>query len=158
MATKEEIIEALSKVEERIQRLRPRIEAGLERPLPSGTWTVHDAICHLAADANGVPGFLQRMERIAAGQPRRPQGFDIDAYNQRNIDERKHKPVAEVFAEISAGLAADRERIAALDEAVLQRQLPNVRGEVQPVSDQMRAYLAGHPNGHLDDIEKALQA
>jgi Mycothiol maleylpyruvate isomerase N-terminal domain len=158
LASKQEIIEALRRIEKRLDELAPRITENLDRPLLTGTWTVHDAVCHLAADANGVPGFMERMDRVAKGLPRRDPGFNGDEYNEANISQRKDKPVEEVFAEIRAGLEADRERIAALEEGLLERELPNVRGEVLPVSDQMRAYLGGHPVSHLEDIEKALAA
>lgn len=158
MATKAEIIDALRTVEERVELLAPQIRLNLEESLLSGTWTVHDALCHLAADSNGVPGFVARMERVANGLPRRESGFSVDDYNERNIAQRKTKPVDEVFAEIRTGLQTDCNRVQELDEAFLQRELPSVRGEVMPISDQMRAYLGSHPNSHLDDIEKAITA
>jgi hypothetical protein len=110
------------------------------------------------ADARGVPGFVSRIERATKGLPRREPGFDIDAYNERQIARRRDRPFDELLSEFRANLDADVADIQELDDAFLQQRLPDVRGDVGVVSDQMRAYLGGHPMRHLDDIEKALEA
>jgi hypothetical protein len=158
MATKQEIIEALTALSARVDALAPRLEGSLERPLLQGSWTVHDALRHLAADARGVPAMVARLERVAQGLPRRTPGVDdeVDAYNERMIAERKHKPLSDLLREINAGIRADIESIGELSDEFLQRELPNVRGDTAPASEQMRVYLGGHPMRHLDEIEAAL--
>ena len=61
MPTKPEIIQNLRDVQSRFELLLPRALEGLSLPLPSGTWTVHDCLCHLAADTNAVASW-QRAE------------------------------------------------------------------------------------------------
>ena len=156
MTTREEIIAAIGQVRERLDGLEARIVANLDRPLLSGSWTVHDALCHLAADSNAVPAFVQRIQRAVQGEPRRAPGFDVDAYNERQIALRKQRPIEEVLRELRDGLSADVDRVEQLDEAFLLQTLPDFRGQVLPVSDQMRAYIGGHPSRHLDDIETAI--
>jgi hypothetical protein len=158
MATRQEIIEALNAISARVDALTPRLEGSLERPLLQGSWTVRDALCHLAADSRGVPGMVARLERVAQGLPRRTPGVDddVDAYNERMIAERKHKPLSDLLGEIDAGIRADIESVGELSDEFLQRELPSVRGGAAPVSEQMRVYLGGHPMRHLDDIEAAL--
>src|SRR3989304_602197 len=87
---------------------------------------------------------------------RRARGFDCDAYNERQIALRKQRPIEEVLRELRDGLSADVDRVEQLDEAFLLQTLPDFRGQVLPVSDQMRAYIGGHPSRHLDDIETAI--
>src|SRR4051794_16387737 len=103
MATRQEIIAELQRVNQRIDGLTPAILAHLDAPLPEGTWTVHDAVCHLAADGNAVPRFLNRVERIDKGLPLRPEGWTpamMDVENEDNIARRKGLPVTDVLKEI----------------------------------------------------------
>src|SRR3954453_20185191 len=100
MATREEVIAELQRVNARIEALTPAILARLDAPLPEGTWTVHDAVCHLAADGNAVPRFLSRVDRIDRGLPLRPEGWTtaiMDAENEDNIAKRKGLPVKDVL-------------------------------------------------------------
>ena len=156
MATKSEITDGIQGVEERLQRLLPGIRSHLETPLPEGTWSVHDALCHLAADANAVPRWLARIEALDAGRPTRPPGFDMDVHNQENIDARKGKPIDEVVTEITDGLHADAAAVSTLDETLLQRQVPNFRGEMTAASDMLSFTAVRHNQIHLDDIERAI--
>jgi hypothetical protein len=159
MATREEIIAELQRVNQRMDALTPKILARPEAPLPEGTWTVHDAVCHLAADGNAVPRFLTRIERIDAGLPLRPEGWTpamMDVENEDNIAKRKGLPITDVLKEIRDAMDADIERVKGLDEALWSREMPNFRGVVMPASDQLKNTTSGHPHTHIDDIEKAL--
>ena len=159
MATRDEIIAELQRVNARIDALTPRILAHPEAPLPEGTWTVHDAVCHLAADGNAVPRFLHRVELIDAGLPLRPPGWTpavMDAENEENIAKRKGLPITDVLREIRQAMEADIERVKGLDEALLLREMPNFRGEITPASDQLKNTTSGHPHNHINDIETAL--
>ena len=159
MATREEIIAELQRVNARIEGLTPQILARPEAPLPEGTWTVHDAVCHLAADGNAVPRFLNRIARIDQGLSPRPEGWTpamMDAENEVNLAKRKGLPITDVLKEIRDAMDADIERVKGLDEALWSREMPNFRGVVSPASDQLKGTTSGHPHGHIDDIEKAL--
>jgi hypothetical protein len=126
--------------------------------LLTGTWTVRDAVCHMAADGNAVPRFLQRIERARNGQTGRPTGFNLDAHNEEQIALRKPRPLADVLSEVHEGLSNDMAEVEALPEDLLTSNVPNFRGELTPASDQVRFTAAGHPGIHLDDIEAALGA
>jgi Mycothiol maleylpyruvate isomerase N-terminal domain len=157
MATKDEIIDGMRGVEERLERLLPRAKTQLDRPLTEGTWSVHDALCHMAADANAYPRWASRLAAIESGtQTPRPPGFNLDALNQQNIDARKHKPLDEVVAEIKGGLAADTDAVRAVDDGILTKEIPNFRGEMTTAGAMLLWTTTGHNHVHLDDIEKAL--
>jgi hypothetical protein len=158
MATKQEIYEGVRGVEERLERLLPGIRENLERPLPTGTWTIHDALCHLAADTNAVARFLQRLERIDRGEPGRPAGFNIDEHNEQQIASRKSKAIDEVVREIQDGFKADIAAFEAISNATLERQIPGFGGNPTLASDSLSFTLVRHNHIHLDDIEQALQA
>jgi hypothetical protein len=154
--TREEIIAAIREAEARLDRLEPAIKQRLAQPLPTGTWTVHDAVCHLAADSNAVPRFLDRIEKVRTGQPTRPPGFNMDAHNEANIAQRRGLPLDDVLREVHQGFDNDVAQVEALPADFLTSDVPNFRGELTPASDQIRFTAAGHPNLHLDDIEAAL--
>ena len=161
MATREEIITELRRVNERLDALTPAILARPETPLPEGTWTVHDAVCHLAADGNAVPRFLRRIEVIDQGLPLRPPGWTpalMDAENEEHIAKRKSLPITDVLKEVREAMDADIERVKGLDEALWSREIPNFRGEIMPASDQLKNTTSVHPHNHINDIEKALGA
>src|SRR6266545_151299 len=119
MATKQEIYEGVRGVEERLEQLLPAVRENLERPLLTGTWTVHDALCHLAADTNAVPRFLQRLERIDRGEPARPTGFNVHEHNEQQIALRRGKAIDEVVREIKDGFKADTAAFQAISDATL---------------------------------------
>lgn len=158
MATKQEITAGIREVEQRLEGLLPAIEANLEKPLLEGSWTVHDALCHIAADAHSIPRWQRQVEAAIKGTSARPPGFDLDEHNQRGIDERKHKALNEIVQEIKEGLDKDAAAVADLDEGILAREIPNFRGELQPASERLRFTTSRHNHIHLDDIERAINA
>ncbi len=158
MATKDELKTGIREVEERLDSLLPGIIENLDQPLPEGTWTVHDALCHMAADASCLPRWQRQVDAAINGTSARPPGFNLDEYNQQNIEARKDKPVEEVVQEIRDGLHGDAAAIPGLDDAFLAREVPNFRGELALASDRLSFTTSRHNHIHLDDIENALTA
>jgi hypothetical protein len=153
VSTKDELIATLRDVDQRLVGLTPRILANLDRPLLSGTWTVHDCLCHIAADSNAVYAWRYRLEN-----GRRVQGdMSTDDFNQQEIDKRKGLPAEEVVREIRDNFSGDMAAIRELDEELLRREMP-YRGGMAPAAESLRFYLGPHNTSHLDDIEKALDA
>jgi hypothetical protein len=158
LATKEEITAGIQDVETRLERLLPGIVANLDQPLPQGSWTVHDALCHMAADAHSVPRWQRMVNDAITGVSSRAPGFNLDDHNQQGIDSRKEKPIDEVAEEIRDGLHSDAAIVVGLDDALLAREVPNFRGELQPASERLKFTTGGHNHMHLDDIENAINA
>jgi hypothetical protein len=158
MATRDEITAGIRDVEERLKRLLPDIDENLDQPLPEGTWTVHDALCHMAADVPSLPRWQRQIDAAISGASARPPGFNLDEYNQQGIDARKGKPLGDVVQEILDGLHSDAAGVPGLDDALLSREVPNFRGELQPASERLKFTSGGHNHLHLDDIENAIKA
>jgi len=156
VATKDEVIAGIRDVEERLNRLLPGILANLDRPLPEGSWTVHDALCHMAADVPSVPRWQRMVDAALNGTP--PSGFNLDEHNQQGIDARKGKPIGEVVQEIRDGLHSDAAAIPGLDDSLLTREIRRSNGQIQPASERLKFTSGGHNHMHLDDIEKAISA
>ena len=157
MDTKEEIAAGLRAVQERFDRLAPLIGAKLSTPLPSGSWTVHDALCHVAADSDAVSAWRERVEALSSGAPGRSPGFNIDTFNQERIDQRKGLPAETVIDEVRQHFRADLEAIAKLDDELLAREI-DYRGSRVPAATMLRFYTGVHNTTHLDEIEQALDA
>ena len=157
MDPKDEIATGLRAVQERFERLAPRIVTKLDAPLPTGTWTVHDALCHVAADSDAVAAWRKRVEALSRGESARPPGFDIDAFNQERIDQRKGLPAAAVVDEVRGHFSADLAAIAVLDDELLAREI-DYRDAKAPAARMLLFYTGAHNNGHLDEIERALDA
>ena len=161
MATKEEITESLQQVNQRLEGLKARILAGAEKHLLSGTWTVRDALCHLAARSNGLPNFMNRLERAAQATPGAPATPlpNIDDVNQSQIDARVGRTPAELLDEVHAGHLTAIDGVSKMDADIFDRELPTPRGEgTTPAGDLLMRSTSGHDNVHLDEIEKALDA
>src|SRR5687768_7619073 len=69
MPTKQEIVAAITAVDDRLAGLRERILVSGETPLAEGTWRVREALSHLAARSNGVARVVRRAELAWSGQP-----------------------------------------------------------------------------------------
>jgi hypothetical protein len=99
------------------------------------------------------------MQSLAAGESGRLPGFNIDDYNQQQIDRRKGRSVQEVVQEIRDGLRADSEAIDTLEDDLLKLQVPSPRGGgMTEASEMLSFYVGRHNHIHLDDIEKALSS
>jgi hypothetical protein len=156
VATKSEITAGIQNIERHFDRLLPAIVANLDKPLPEGSWTVHDALCHIAADANAFARWQRLVDAHASGTSARPLGFNLDEHNEQGIAARKGKPVDDVVSEIREALRRDAAAVQAVDETLLQRDLPNFRGELGPGSDRLKFMTVTHNQIHLEDIEKAV--
>jgi len=152
--TRDELIEAIERAEQRLVALRPMLEATAEQPLPTGTWRVRDALSHLAARANPIPRVLQRIEEAASGvaTPRPP----IDDVNAEQVEERVGLSAAELLDEMQAGHRATLEQIPS--DAVLAGTLPAIGGGEASVAEMIARIGVGHETNHLNEIEAALRA
>jgi hypothetical protein len=154
-----EIAARLREVNERLAELGPAILANLDAPLAEGEWTVHEALCHLAADSNWVPRILQRRDLALAGKPRhvRPD-FDLDDYNRRQIAIRLVRPPEEVLAEAIRGHQAAGEALLQVDDESMRVEIPDEPfSPLTTVGELLRVAVWEHARDHLKEIEEALK-
>ena len=157
MATREEFVAAIQAVDTRLDTLRERILADGEAPLKEGTWRVRDSLSHLAARANGVNRVLARLEPRPEGQAA-PAPRSIDEINAGQVEERADRNVMDLLDEIRDGHRAALEAIAKVDDATLATMLPmGFRPGEAAVVDMMSMGGPRHDNGHIDQIEAALE-
>ena len=161
MPTKDEVVAAITAVDERLARLRERILASGETPLAEGTWRVRDALSHLAARANGVERVVRRAEQAWAGNPApgpgQPGFTSVDDINAGQVAERSDKSVEELLDEIATGHAAAITALGDLEDGFLDRMMPQgFRPGEAAVGELIIRGGPGHDNGHIDQIEAVL--
>ena len=161
MPTNDEVVAAITAVDDRLAGLRGRILASGETPLAEGTWRVRDALSHLAARSNGVARVVRRAEQAWAGQaapgPGQPGFTSIDDINAGQVAERSDKSVEQLLDEIATGHAAAIAALGELDAGFLDRMMPQgFRPGDAAVGDLILRGGPGHDQGHVDQIEAVL--
>src|SRR4029079_3334652 len=102
-ARRDEIVAGINACDDRLTQLRPAIIANPEARLPKGTWTVRDALCHIAARANGVARAIMVADgSLGAEATDVGPTFDIDVVNRQQIADRSASGVEALLTETFA--------------------------------------------------------
>jgi Mycothiol maleylpyruvate isomerase N-terminal domain len=136
----------------------------LARPVPQSEWIVKDYIAHLATIDLTVTRWF---EALAAGEPqpqaageRQGQRFDIDRWNNAQVERRREWTIDELFAEARetrAALVSVMERFS--DEVVDGQIYFPGDAHRQPMLLKLEHYLIGwakHDPIHVRDMLRAL--
>jgi hypothetical protein len=137
-------------------------EEQLARPVPDSTWIVKDFATHLATlDAlfDEFVGVVERggqmdMGRDAAGAP-----FNLDAWNDAQVAERRGWPIARIFEEAAVNRAALIASLGRLDEEQIGRPMHFTDPKRGAADFPLKAFLVGwaqHDPIHAADMLKAL--
>ena len=132
----------------------------LLRPVPDSTWVVKDFVSHLAT----LDGVMARwFAGIAAGggaAPGNGGGFDIDAFNDAKVAERRDRPIEEILAEGARARAALLAVMESFTAATLDQTMHFGGDSKRPASEiAFGRYLHGwarHDAIHAADMLKAL--
>lgn len=136
-----------------IGQLQP---ADWDRPVQSveGGWTVKQALLHIATSESGQIG---TGKAIATDQPTVPDDFDLNRYNNRQVEKNKDKQPAEILF----GMAESRQKLLAFLEEVPEEALDkrgrHGRGDVISL-EQLFRRIGDHEALHTDEIKRALAA
>ena len=117
-----------------------------------GGWTVKQALLHLATSETGQIG---TGKAIANGQPTVPNDFDLNRYNNRQVEKNKDKQPAEIVS----GMAESRQKLLAFLEEVpeeaLDKRGKHARGDVISL-EQLFYRIGEHEADHTAEIKRAL--
>jgi hypothetical protein len=117
-----------------------------------GGWTVKQALLHLATSETGQIG---TGKAIAAGQPTVPDDFDLNRYNNRQVEKNKDKQPGEILS----GMAESRQKLLAFLEEVpeeaLDKRGKHARGDVISL-EQLFYRIGEHEADHAAEIKRAL--
>lgn len=135
----------------------------LERPVPGSDWLVRDFIAHLATIDRPVIEIFRsaRAGEIRYGAPDAGP-FDVDDWNERQVQERRGWGVAQLLAEAQSERVVLREALAALMDKDLTHCIP-FAGDARrpPAKIELGQYLRGwckHDPMHVADMVRGLPA
>jgi hypothetical protein len=117
-----------------------------------GGWTVKQALLHVATSESGQ---IKTARAIAAGQPTVPDDFDLNRYNNRQVEKNKNKQPPEILF----GMAESRQQLLAYLNDVsaedLEKRGRHGRGDV--ISVELLFYRIGeHEAEHTAEIKAVL--
>jgi len=136
----------------------------LGRAVPGSTWVVRDFAAHLGTlDA----AMVRWLRALAAGSgsldsTRDEEGnaFDVDAFNDEHVAERRAWPLARVFAEASENREALIDALRPLQGEHIEAPMQFGGDAKRPAGEiPLKAFLAGwaqHDPIHVADMLKAL--
>ena len=116
-------------------------------------WTVKQLLAHIAMSESGQ---IKTAQAIAAGRPTVPDDFDLNRYNNRQVEKNKDKQPPEILF----GMAESRHQLLAyLDEVpeeALDKRGKHARGGVISL-EQLFLRIGDHEAEHSAEIEQALK-
>lgn len=163
--------ETVQKVIEEIVANRERFEEfclslsddELSRPVPNSTWLVRDFIAHLDTLD---PMLVSWLSAVADGNPPETtrdldgRPFDVDAYNDAEVEARRDWPVRKVLDEARTNRAALIGVLERLTEEQVS-QMMKFAGDAKrpPAEIPLKVFMAGwaqHDPIHVADMLRAL--
>lgn len=127
-------------------------EADLARETDNERWSVREHLVHLVISEPGLCGTIRgalRDEWVV------PEDFDLDRWNQRQVERNKDLPLAELRDRIVANRVATLALLGELAEADLAREARHASLRVMTLAEFFRVIVA-HQREHLGVIERAL--
>ncbi len=166
MATSETVqgvIQSMVEHRGRFERFcRSLSEEELGRPVPASSWVVKDFVSHLGSDSElarsfeaAAAGRPEEATRLADGSP-----FDLDAWNEAWVKERRGWPLERILEEATRNRAA----LIAVLEGFTEEQIGHTMHFVgdnkrSPADLPLKVFLLGwapHDQIHAADMLKAL--
>jgi hypothetical protein len=158
VTTKQDIVKAVVAFVDRAERMAASLSpADWQKTVYEGGWNVKQAYCHLAAMA-GVPTLIINLAASPLPSAGGGQGgFDIDAWNAREVGARQDRPIEELLAELKSGYDKSIDAVEAISDELLAKEISMPWGESGTVGDLLMTSVVGHNAEHLDDVEKAVR-
>jgi uncharacterized damage-inducible protein DinB len=163
--------EAVRRIAETFQTNRQRFERfcrslsdeELARPVPDSSWQVKDFISHLATLDTEITRWFEAVmagDTSGPGQNTDGSAFDIDAWNEEAIQERKDWTLDQIFEEAAPNRRRMLETLARMTDENIE-QIVHFSGDNKrdPTDVQFKLFLHGlarHDPIHVADMLKAL--
>ena len=116
-------------------------------------WNGHQILAHVASVEWTYPRLvdLARLGSIAAASEA-VDAFDVNAYNQRQIDKRADTSVTDLIAEFERNRAATIASVEDCDDQLLATHVKSVGGVEGTLAEVLTYVAVHHATHHLDDI------
>ncbi|HUS81649.1 MAG TPA: DinB family protein [Dehalococcoidia bacterium] len=165
MVSKQDVSESLMLNVQRAEKMAAGLtDADLAKPVYSAEgpeWTVKDIFAHLAsmgASPAFFIGMAQRAMSSSGGGGGMPAGFDVDAFNNQQVEIRKEKAIFDLLAEFRKGHEQGVELIASTPDEVLTKKMPNpFEGGMSSALEMIGGSCGDHEAQHMMDIAQALR-
>jgi hypothetical protein len=139
-------------------------EAQLNRPVPQSTWIVRDFAAHLDTLDRAIVGWLRTLaaggDSLDSTRNEDGSAFDVDAFNDEQVAERRSWPLERVFAEAAANRAELIAGLRALSDEQIEKPMRFGGDSKRKGGDiQLKLFLGGwaqHDPIHVADMLKAL--
>ena len=154
--SRDALIETLQQDGDEFERAVRRLPLdSFEEGIYEHGWNGRQLLAHIAAIEWTYPKLIERAEQRAAGEDI-PQGggagFDMDAYNAKQVERRADQPVEQLLTEFKRNRAATIDAVRAADAALLEQPTRSAGG----VEGNLLQVLAGvsidHVREHVADL------
>jgi len=155
--TKQDFVKAVGAFLERAEGIAGSLSpAAWQETVYEGGWNVKQVYCHLASMAASATFFIN----MAANPPPSSGGgggFDIDAWNAREVTARQDRPIEEILGELKSGYARSIDAVEATSDELLAKELTMPWGFSGTLAELLVGSVIGHSGEHLDDVERAVR-
>ncbi len=149
---REQLRQRLLQSQQAVLEVAARLEAGIGGVKVNPHWTAQDLLAHLAA---AELGHCEVVRRLRAGQDTTIAGFDLDAYNNAEVEARRHHTLGDLVSEYKANRAATLELLDTIDEGDWDKAGPHPGGFDTTVEGVFRV-ITIHEKRHLRELQVAL--
>ena len=154
--TRADLIAALQQDSEEFQEAVAQLPAeAFERGVYEQGWNARQLLAHIAAIEWTYPRLIERAEQRAAGGDV-PQGggsgFDMDAYNAKQVARREDQPAEQLLTEFRRNRAETIDAIRAADDELLQQPTRSAGGVEGTLLDVLIGVAVGHVREHVSDL------
>ncbi len=140
-----------------VEAVRQLPAEAFERGVYEQGWNARQLLAHIAAIEWTYPRLLERAEQRAAGA-NVPQGggegFDMDAYNAKQVARRNDQPVTQLLTEFQRNRAATIDALRATNEDLLNQPTRSAGGVEGTLLEVLEGVAIGHVREHADDLLK----
>jgi uncharacterized damage-inducible protein DinB len=155
---KHDIVKAVGAFADRVEGIAAGFSpADWEKTVYEGGWNVKQVYCHLAAMAGGASFIISMAASPPPSSGGGQGGFDVDAWNAREVGARQDKPVEEVLAELKSGSARSISAVEATSDELLAKEMTTPWGASGTLAEILMTSVIGHNGQHLDDVERAVR-
>ncbi|MCS7251735.1 MAG: DinB family protein [Thermoflexus sp.] len=130
-------------------------ETDWEKPVQGehGRWTARQVLAHLAAAEIGQ---MSRIQRVLAGERYMPERFNLDLWNERQVQKRENQKIGDILKDLEASRQALLGLLDSLTEEQLDVEGQHATGAMMTV-EQMFYHLGNHERDHAAELRRALE-
>ena len=141
----------------KLLELTARLDEAHAQKIVYGDWRVQDILAHIAGSEKGT---LTYVKMVASGRPVATnmsdgEPFDLDRWNQAQVNRRRTKTLGEIVAELNANRKATLDYIASAGADTLERRGAHPIFQDATVAEVLQS-LAESDRHHLKEIADAL--